>query len=59
MVQKRLNDSISFFPSVFTSKISSTGKTGGGEDNRTEEQQVRNCLEKLNVFKTLGHIRFT
>lgn len=59
MVQKRLNDSMSFFASVFTSKIFSTGKTGGGEDNGIEEQQVRNCLEKLKVFKTLDHIRFT
>lgn len=59
MVQKRLNESMSLFASVLTSKIFSTGKTDGGEDNRIEEQQVRNCLEKLNVFNTLDHIRFT
>lgn len=40
-------------------KIFSTRKTGGGEDNGIEDQQVRNCLEKLKVFKTLDHIRFT
>lgn len=46
MVQKRLNDSVSFFASVFTNKMFSTRNTGGG----IEEQQVRNYLEKLNVF---------
>lgn len=59
MGQKRLNDSVSFLASVFTSKIFSTRKRGGGEDNRMEEQQVRNRLEKLNIYKTLDHIRFT
>lgn len=53
MVQKRLNISVSFLASLFTSKILSTRKTEGGDDNRIEEQQVRNCLEKRNVFKTL------
>lgn len=59
MVQKRLNDSVSFFASVFTNKMFSTRNTGGGEDNGIQEQQVRNYLEKLNVFYALYHIRFT
>lgn len=49
-----------FFASVFTSKIFCTSTAGGEEGQQgLGEQQVRDCLEQLNVFKLLDQIRFT
>lgn len=49
-----------FFAFVFRSKIFCTSIAGGGEGQQgIGEQQVRDCLEELNVFKTLDPIRLT
>lgn len=60
MVQKRLNDSMPFLPLVFTSNVFCTSTVAGEEGQQgIGEQQVKDCLKKLNVFKTFDQIRFT
>lgn len=59
MVEKRLNDSMPVLPLSSQSIFCTNTAVGGEGQQGIREEQVRDCLEKLNVFKTSDHIRFT